>query len=108
VKLLSWPKDSAFGSWPPHLASGASCFADCATADSVVIHRDTVAGVEVAAEVGLVTGGFPGFRRRPFLVTGWTVSNASRGFAQGWAMNPKTLDTLRAMLKSVRLGNGQH
>jgi hypothetical protein len=109
VELLLWPEDSAtLSRWPPHLASGTNCLADCATADSVVIHRDTVAGTEVAVEVGLVTGGYPGFRRQPLLVVGWTVSNTRRAFAQGWAVNPTTLDTLRNMLKTVSLPHREH
>ena len=103
VQLLSWPQDSTtLSGWPPHLASGPNCLADCATADSVTVHRDTVAGVQVSTEVGLVSGGEPGFRRHPFLVRGWTLTNTSRGFAQGWTTNPATLDTLRDILKTVR------
>jgi hypothetical protein len=105
VKLLSWPQDSAFVSWPPHLASPADCFADCAIADSVVVHRDTIAGIEVSTEVGLISGGEPGFRKHPFLRVGWIVSTRSRAFAQGWATHPATLDTLRAMLRTVRIAD---
>jgi hypothetical protein len=109
VELLSWPRDSlSLGQWPPHVASGANCLADCSTADSVTIHIDSLAGMEVRTEVGLVTGGEPGFHRKPVLEGGWIVKDSIRGFAHGWATHGATLDTLRSMLGTVRLAQGKH
>jgi len=109
VELVSWPRDSMSlgGQWPPHVASGANCLADCATADSMTVHVDTIAGKEGRTEVGLASGGMPGFRRKPVLEAGWIVGDSVRGFAQGWATQAATLDTLRAMLRTVRLAQAK-
>jgi len=89
--------------WPPHLASGPECGADCATADSVVEHLDTLAGIAVHVETGLVSGGFPGFRRQPALAAGWIIPTGARVWVQGLAPHGATLDTLRTALRSLML-----
>ena len=108
VELVSWPRDSMSlgGQWPPHVASGANC-ADCATVESLTVHIDTIAGKEVRTEVGLASGGIAGFRRKPVLEAGWIIGNSMRGFAQGWVRQAATLDTLRAMLRTVRVSQGK-
>jgi len=88
-------------SWPPHLASRASCLADCATADSVVQHVDMLVGSVVQVETGLVSGGEPGFRRQPALTAGWTTAWGSRVRVSGPAAHGATLDTLRIALRSL-------
>jgi len=104
VELLSWPGDSAsLSQWPPHVASPTNCLADCATADSLTVHIDTIAGEEVRTEVGLASGGMPGFRRKPVLEAGWIINGSVRGFAQGWTRQAPALDTLRTILRTVRL-----
>ena len=109
VELLSWPRDSMSlgGQWPPHIASGANCLADCATADSLTVHVDTIAGREGRTEVGLAPGGEPGFRRKPVLEASWIVRDSVRGWAQGWTRSAATLDTLRAMLRTVRFAKAK-
>ena len=62
-----------------------------------------VKGDDAATEIGLATGGLAGLTRRPVMVSGWVVSKERRGFAQGWTAQPATLDTLRLMLRTVRL-----
>jgi hypothetical protein len=108
VTLLSWPRDAErLPQWPPHIASGSNCLADCATSDSVVVHVDTVAGLAIQTETGLATGGFPGFRRKPVLEAGWILNDTLRGFAQGWSRHGATLDTLRAIMRSIRVVQGR-
>src|SRR5262245_52730718 len=53
-------------SWPPSLATRGPC-SDCSTADSVRTHLDTLADLVVQSTTGLVSGGFAGLRRQPFL-----------------------------------------
>jgi hypothetical protein len=107
VEILQWPEDSAsFVRWPPRLASPPACFeggADCTTADSVSVYRDSVAGHEARTEVGLLSGGYSGMRREPWMVSGWRISPSRRGFAQGWARVGAVLDTLRMAVRSVRV-----
>ena len=103
LELVTWSRDSAsFGQWPPHIASGPNCFADCATADSVVLRADTIAGFQVRVESGLASGGEQGWRKQPFLVVGWTVNDSLRAYGYAWARHPATIDTLRALLGTVR------
>lgn len=90
--------------WPPRLASGPTCSVDCATADSVAAHRDKLdGGAEAQVEAGLISGGMPGFRRQPALVAGWVTPGGTRVWVNGMAAHPGTLDTLRAMLRTVRV-----
>lgn len=89
--------------WPPHLASRADCSADCASTDSVVQYRDAVATGVAAVEVGLVSGGYPGFRRQPLMVAGWKTPAGRRVWVNGLAATAPVLDTLRAALRSVQL-----
>ncbi len=104
VELLQWPEDSAsLHSWPPHLASPPTCRADCGTVDSLSVHADQVAGSEARTEVGLVSGGMPGFRRQPMFRMGWVVGAGRRGFAQGWAENAATLDTMRMAVRTLTI-----
>ena len=104
VELVNWPDDSAsLQHWPPRLASAPDCQADCITVDSATSHTDRWAGVEASTEIGLASGGVAGLRRRPVMVSGWTLSSRRRGFAQGWAALPVTLDTLRQMLRTVQV-----
>ena len=90
--------DIAFG-----LASDSTCVADCMAVDSLRAHLDTVAGNVTRTETGLVTGGFAGLRRKPTVQISWAVSPDEHGFAQGWAANPATLDTLRQAVRTLRL-----
>ena len=87
---------------PPALGSGADCRDDCATVDSVAVYRDTVGGAEAHIAVGLVSGGMPGFRRQPVIIAGWVTGRGVRVLSSGLATAPATLDTLRAMVRSVR------
>ena len=64
VELVTWPDDSAsLQHWPPQLASGPDCRADCITADSATSHTDRLAGLEARTEVGLISGGVAGLQR---------------------------------------------
>lgn len=90
------------GGWPPKLASGPTCATECATAESVVIRQDTVAGFLAYTEIGLVSGGMPGGQRVPMFVSSWTMTPASRATAYGWSEERATLDTLLLMLQSAQ------
>jgi hypothetical protein len=104
VELVQWPEDSAsLHQWPPQLASGPACKADCITIDSGSSYHDKWTDFDAQTEIGLATGGLAGLQRRPVMVAGWVVSNDRRGFAQGWTAQPATLDTLRSMLRTVRI-----
>ena len=104
LEVLTWPRDStSIGQWPPHIASGSNCFADCATADSVRVHDDSIAGFRAQVETGLASGGIQGWRRKPFLITGWTVSDSLRVYGYAWARRSATIDSLRVLLSTVRL-----
>lgn len=104
VETLRWPDDSAaVRSWPPRLASLPSCRADCITVDSSTSYRDKWAGFDASTEIGLASGGIAGLQRRPVMASGWVISSDRRGFAQGWTALAATLDTLRQMLRTVRI-----
>jgi hypothetical protein len=108
IDVIDWPADSnGYQSWPPRLASSPSgCEVHCITVDSLVVHSDRVAGAEAQTDVGLVTVGAFGFQRTPMFKTWWVFSANRRGFAQGWARNPVTLDTLRQALSALQVGRG--
>jgi hypothetical protein len=94
--------DAADVPWPPHLASAGPCnYADCTTADSVEQHRDTLASGTLFVETGLMSGGFPGFRRQPALVAGLTLPRG-RVWVNGLATKAATLDTLHRALLTAR------
>lgn len=96
LAALTWPADSAFaGRWPPRLASGPTCLADCATADSIVVFADSVARGVARGETGRVSGGMPGFRRQPMLVWGWEGGGSRRLHVTALASTPATLDSIR-------------
>jgi hypothetical protein len=104
VEVIAWPADSAsVGPWPPTLAPEPGCQFDCISVDSATKHEDAWGGVTARTEVGLASGGVAGLRRRPVMVAGWVISNDRRGFAQGWAANAVTLDTLRQALRTVQV-----
>jgi hypothetical protein len=104
VEVIRWPDDSvSLRHWPPRLGSDPDCRADCITVDSMASHSDRWAGNEAATETGRISGGLAGLQRRPVFVSGWIVASDRRGFAQGWATVPMTLDTLRQMLRTVRV-----
>ena len=104
VEVVRWPDDSAsLRHWPPRLGSDPECRADCITVDSSAAHSDRWAGVEAHTETGRISGGLAGLVRRPVFVSGWVIAGDRRGFAQGWATLPLTLDTLRQMLRTVRV-----
>lgn len=104
VEVIAWPADSAsVGPWPPTLAPEPGCQFDCISVDSAMKHADAWGGVTARTEVGLASGGVVGLRRRPVMVAGWVISNDRRGFAQGWAANAVTLDTLRQALRTVQV-----
>ena len=105
IKFLSWPRDSAsMGRWPPHIASGTTCLADCSSADEVAVHRDTIAGFQAVVETGLSSGGIQGWRRQPVLVVSWILNDSVRAYGFAWARGPDTIDTLRTLLHTIRLG----
>jgi len=102
VKLLRMPDDSAaMQPWPPRLVAESGCTADCFSADSVVVHQDTLPGAEATTSIGLISGGIAGFNRRATLVSGWIASDRMRVLAQGWSHSAATLDTLRQALRTV-------
>jgi hypothetical protein len=101
VDTLRTPDDH----WPPHLASPASCVADCTTADSVVEHADPLGGDTVRTETGLVSGVSPGLRRQPLLGGGGSFAWGGGVGVTGTATRGVTLDTLRAALRTVQLGS---
>lgn len=104
VEHLRWPEDSeSLHRWPPQLASAPGCWADCATADSVSVYMESIAGFSARTEVGLVSGGAPGFRRKPMFRSGWVLSPTRRGLAQGWAGAASTLDPMRIALSTMRV-----
>lgn len=73
------------------------------TAESVAVHPETVDGRSVRVETGRVTGGFAGWRRKPMLRAAWPLGDGRWVLAQGQAPDTRTLDTLRIMLRSVRV-----
>ncbi len=104
VEVVRWPEDSAsLRHWPPRLGSDSGCQADCITVDSSTALTDRWAGLEAHTETGRISGGLAELQRRPVFVSGWIIAGNRRGFAQGWAALPLTLDTLRQMLRTVRL-----
>ena len=104
VDLLRGTTDfDDFAAWPPRLTTPPDCLADCTVAESVTVFVDSVSGFEAHTEAGLVSGGFAGLRRAPHFVSGWRSSATSGGFAQGWAAQLSTLDTLRLALRSLRV-----
>jgi hypothetical protein len=88
---------------PPALSSGPTCYGDCTTADSVTVHRDTIGAVAARFEVGLVSGGVAGFQRHPALVGGWIAPSGVRVVVAGFTEVSATLDTLRAMIQTLRI-----
>jgi hypothetical protein len=88
--------------WPPVLGNDKRCLADCVTVESLIVHIDTVFGVEARTETGLVSGGFVGYSRAPSLVSGWRNADGSGGVADAVVDNPLTLDTLRMALRTLR------
>ncbi len=108
VSRIKWPEDwHEQDPWPFHLASGSNCLADCATADSLVVHTDTVGHVAAHVETGLVTGGEPDFRGDPVLVASWSPTPHVRVIAYGFAARPGTLDTLRSIARTVSVASGK-
>ncbi|MEO8448366.1 MAG: hypothetical protein ABI647_01175 [Gemmatimonadota bacterium] len=102
IEMLAWPDDSiSVRFWPPRLAAGIGCEADCATVDGFSAQIDRWSGFAARTETGLGTARSAGFRLRPVMVSGWIISSDRRGLAQGWAASPAALDTLRLMLRSV-------
>jgi hypothetical protein len=100
--------DSALNSllaWPPRLGGERSCATtDCYVADSVVGHDDSLRDAVVHVQTGLVTGGLEGRRREPTLSGGGRAIDQRRVLVWGAAENSSTLDTLRQMLRTTRLG----
>lgn len=100
----AWERGEIADRWPPALPPAGPCtYADCVMTDSLVAHVDTVAGVAVRVETGLLTGGAVGMRRHPTLVAGWDAPGARRVYVSGLADAPATLDTLRAALRTLRI-----
>jgi hypothetical protein len=104
VEVIRWPADSAsLRHWPPRLGSDPECRADCITVDSADTQTDRWDGMEAQTETGRISGGLAGLQGRPVFVSGWIIAGDRRGFAQGWATLPVTLDTLRQMLRTVHV-----
>jgi len=72
-------------------------------ADSVVGHDDSLPDAVVHVQTGLVTGGLQGETRVPTLTGGGRAHDQRRVFVFGAATTGATLDTLRRMLRTVRL-----
>jgi hypothetical protein len=89
--------------WPPPLASPADCRTDCYTADSAVVHADSIGLAAARLETGLVSGGNEGAQRAPRLVGGWITPGRTRILVVGAAQLAATLDTLRTALQSLRV-----
>lgn len=90
--------------WPPPLASPPGCVSDCYTVESAVVHTDTLAASPVRLETGLVTGGTERAERAARLVGGWITPRRTRILLVGAAARPESLDTLRAALRTLRIG----
>jgi hypothetical protein len=106
---LSVHIDTAFSAveeWPPRLRATSPCTADCISVDSVVAHEDTVAGTPAHVETGLASGGFAGLRRQPTLVAGW-LQGRHRIVVNGMATQGAALDTLRQVVRTIRLRGSQ-
>ena len=104
VYTLTWPADSQPGTeWPPRLASGAGCLADCARADSAIAFADSVDRGVARGELGLMSGGMPGFQRQPTLEWGWQGSGSQRFLLMAFTTTPATLDSLRNGLRQARV-----
>lgn len=88
--------------WPLALDSRCAC-PDAGAADSVEMHRDTIAGAIAVVETGRASGGFAGMRRQPMLVASWEPADGYRAHAWGSAESGAMLDTLRRMLRTARL-----
>lgn len=90
--------------WPPPLASPPDCVSDCYTVDSAAVHTDTLGSSPVRLETGLVTGGTERAERAARLVGGWITPRRVRILLVGAAERPEALDTLRAALRTLRVG----
>ncbi len=98
---ISPSETTPLGAWPPKLASGPDCKTSCATADSVIIRHDTIAGSPAYVEIGLVTGGLAGGTRVPTFIASWTLSSTKRAVVQASSPTRAGLDTLLIVLHSV-------
>ena len=87
----------------PVLGSRPGCSVDCTTVDSVAIYRDVPGVTAPHIELGLVSGGMPGLRRQPIIIAGWVTKPGGRVFIGGLAKSRAMLDTLHAMVRSVRV-----
>jgi len=70
--------------------------------DSVVVHRETIEDRLVEIETALVSGGFDGARRQPALQAIWWTQRAWV-VVQARAASPTTIDSLRAMARTVHV-----
>jgi hypothetical protein len=75
-------------------------------AESVSVHREVIQTAIVEVETARVSGGVTGLNRHPVLRAVWRVGDGRWVLAQGFATEPATLDTLRAMLRTVRVVDG--
>ena len=105
LHVLAWPAESAsISGWPPRLESTPSCQLHCSTAENVRVYLDTIDARVARIETGIVTGGNPSLHRKPMLKFGWVVNDDYRVFGLAIVEHPASLDTVRRVLRSVRVG----
>jgi hypothetical protein len=49
------------------------------------VYHDSIAGSRAQVETGLASGGIQGWRRKPFLITGWAVNDSLRVYGYAGA-----------------------
>ena len=95
----SWRLDEP---WPLHLATTtAEDTPDGITVDAWRSVPDTVAGVAVVVEMGLVSGGLQGLQRAPSLLIAAEPRASVRLVVQGFAPDTASLSVLRQIARTV-------
>ena len=73
------------------------------SADSVTVHAEHIDGRRVELETGLVSGGAHGASRQPALRAAWPIDGGRWVLVQGQASALGTVDSMRAMVRTVRV-----
>ena len=72
--------------------------------ESVAVHAERIQGRLVEVETALVSGGVQGARRQPSLRAAWPIDGGRWMLVQSQATVPATLDSMRVMVRTVRVG----
>ena len=103
IRVEPGVRDSANDRWPLKLSSGPRCLADCTTTESLVVVRDTLAGVPAYIEQGLVSGGIQGDQRVPALVANLDGQPEWTAIVQVRTPSAAVRDSLAAALRTLRV-----